>query len=896
MNNIRHHLRRMTPSVAGLILALVVQQDAIAADATLSELKALGSSASKYLAASPQQANDAPPSADIVGYRQRVEPVLRRACIDCHGSKVQEGNVRIDTLDPDLFAGADVSWWVEVLAVLTNGEMPPTYAEELDDEQRTRVIEWLSGEVKRASATRRSEQQHTSFRRLTRYEYGYALQDLLGLPFDFGKDLPPESQSEDGFVNSSETLRMSPTHLAAYREAARRALERATVRGDAPDRLHWAITMEEASAAAWEGHAKAERELREKHKDDPEALDAQLAERRKQARLAASQLRYENLATGLSGHVQWNYGGAKFAWTPQTNAPIPPKPSSIVAVIPPGQRLIVELGDRVPDEGPVRVRARVARSAADGPSPSLRLEFGWQASNDSRAFLRLPVSDVRIDALPGAPEFVEWIFHAGEVYPRNLFRKSSKLGDLPSPSELLRFVNSSVSRGDVQIDYVEVTAPAYETWPPESHTAIFFDSSSSADEFAYARELLARFMPSAWRREVRPAEIDRKVALYEAVRPHCDDFQDAMIEVLASVLTSPNFLYLDTRGEASRDDERGKIELSQHEMASRLAVFLWCSIPDEELLGRAARGALSDPETLRSEVRRMIDDARSRRFSERFVRQWLGMELLDYLEVDRNMYPGFNDSLREAMQEEPVAFFQEVLKRNGSLLDFIHCDHTVANERLAKHYGIPGVEGNHFRRVEFPAGHHRGGLLTQSGLLAMNSDGTDSHPLKRGVWMLARLLNDPPPPPPPAVPEIDIADPEIAKMTLKERLEDHRNDPACLSCHAKIDPWGVAFENFDAVGAWRDELRGKPVDAAAVLFNGDRIHGVEGLKRNLLEKRQDQFVRAVVDKMATFALGRPLAFGDRSTLASITARLRQEGDGLATLVTLIATSDLLHER
>jgi len=270
--------------------------------------------------------------------------------------------------------------------------------------------------------------------------------------------------------------------------------------------------------------------------------------------------------------------------------------------------------------------------------------------------------------------------------------------------------------------------------------------------------------------------------------------------------------------------------------------------------------------------------------------------LLDYLKVDRKIYPQFDPSLKEAMQEEPVAFFHEVLENNHSVLDFIHADYTMANERLASHYGLSDVYGNQFRRVALDPQHRRGGLLTEAGLLAMNSDGKDSHPLKRGIWMLESLLNDPPPPPPPAVPKIDLADPEIAKLTLKERIENHRNQAACMSCHAKIDPWGIAFENFDAVGSWRAEIQGKPVDASSLLFNGQKLDGVDGLKRFLLEHRQDQFARAMVHKMTTYALGRPLTFGDRSSVDQITADLRQQKDGLATMVKLIVTSQLFQSK
>jgi hypothetical protein len=244
------------------------------------------------------------------------------------------------------------------------------------------------------------------------------------------------------------------------------------------------------------------------------------------------------------------------------------------------------------------------------------------------------------------------------------------------------------------------------------------------------------------------------------------------------------------------------------------------------------------------------------------------------------------------MQREPIEFFQYVLNEDRSVMDFLHADYTLLNQNLAKHYGVDRVFGNHFQKVSLTPKTKRGGLLAQAGLLAMNSDGKDSHPLKRGIWLLESLLHDPPPPPPPAVPQIDLTDPEILKMTLKERMEDHRNDPACMSCHAKIDPWGIAFENFDATGAWRDQINGKPVDATSYLYNQSQLAGMEGLKRYLLENRQDQFARAMVHKLASYALGRPLSFADRAEVERITAKLRQKGDGLRTLIQLLIESDL----
>lgn len=860
---------------------------------TLDELKQSGAQLSSYRSLESRSVGtEEVPKARLELFRSEVGPVLISACIDCHGPDTQEGNVRIDTLDPNLFSGSDVDWWLEVLAVLSNGEMPPD-GSDLSDEDRTRVVQWLSSEMQAASKVRRDERAHSSFRRMTQYEYNYALQDLLGLPYDFAKELPPESVSEDGFLNSSDMLHMSAMQFETYREASLAALRKATVRGEQPEPLYWSISMQGASSEAWENHKRQLKEIREQHQDDPDKLQKALDEKMEQLKGSPRHTHYKLLSTGQTERVHWAYQGARYAWNPTTERPEIPDLTDGVSIIPPRQKMVVELGNKLPEHGMLRVRVRASRASMEHDrTPAMRIEFGFQASNDSNASVRISEQDVFIDAAPGSPQFYEWNFPLSELSPRNLIRKTAKMGELPSPSEFLKIVNGSNSGESIQVDYVEVAVPIYEPWPPVSHKRILKERDPEQEESTYARQILDSFMSRAWRREVTEAEVEQKLALLEAIRPACDDFQEAMLEVLATVLSSPQFLYL----AQANDEEPQSTLLKPDELATRLSMFLWCSTPDEELNSLAASGQLSDAKVLAAQVERMLADQRSERFSENFVRQWLGLQLLDYLDVDRKAYPRFDRSLKASMQQEPIAFFQEVLRNDNSVVDFLHADYTMANERLAKHYGLKKVYGDHFRRVELAPEHARGGLLTQAGLLAMNSDGKDSHPLKRSVWLLERLLNDPPPPPPPAVPEIDLTDPEIAKLTLKQRILDHRNQAACMSCHAKIDPWGIAFENYDAVGTWRTQIEGKPVDASSELFNGHEIHGMDGLKRFLLQHRQDQFVRAMVHKMATYALGRPLTFGDRASVEQITADVRNEGDGLATMVEQIATSELFQSK
>jgi hypothetical protein len=464
----------------------------------------------------------------------------------------------------------------------------------------------------------------------------------------------------------------------------------------------------------------------------------------------------------------------------------------------------------------------------------------------------------------------------------------------PRRDEFLHIRNVSnaflgAERMKVLVDHVEITAPYYEQWPPKSHANIFFDSPNRSDERAYGREVLGRFLRRVWRRTVAGEEVDAFMGLFAKYRPEFGTFEEAMVEVLATALATPEFLYLTPR-QASGVAGSAQSQIGQFELASRLAVFLWASIPDEELIGLAESGKLREPQVLAAQVKRMLADRRARRFAQNFVDQWLGLERVNGVTHIKDT------TLLDAMIQEPLAVFEEVLRTNGSVMEFLDCNYAMVNERLAAHYKISKVFGPHFRRVDIAPQAGRGGILTCAATLAINSDGKDSHPVKRGVWLLQRVLHDPPPPPPPNVPEVDLSDPEILKMTLKHRIENHRDQPACASCHSRIDPWGIAFENFDATGAYRTQVNNQPIDASAELFNRQKLSGVEGVKRYLLLERQDQFAQAMVHKLTAYALGRPLGIGDGSDLERLTWQFRQQGDRLGDLIQLIVSSDIFNAK
>ncbi|MFT5466991.1 MAG: mono/diheme cytochrome c family protein [Verrucomicrobiales bacterium] len=841
----------------------------LAVPPTLEEIRELGALHSIYRNPLTQAPAAAVPVANLKVFRDEIKGLLHGACIDCHGPEKQKGKFRIDTLNPDLIQGGDKDWWLEVMGVLSNGEMPPPDEEtDLSDAGRTAVIDWLSGEIQRASQVARSAKGRSSFRRLTRYEYNYALQDLLGLPSPFARNLPPETASEDGFKNSSEMLQMSAMQFQTYREIGLKALKRATVIGERPEPVAYVISMQEAMEKA------ASNKKAKLFNTNDESYGKN-----------RNQLHLFDRETGRAVHVR----DGKSAPSPEAIVGQSPPESPVLLVLPKSNELKWNLDRFLPDEGVMRVSIRAWRSSTDPDEyASLRLGFSAHTSNNANFSNIISERDIPVTGTVDNPQLIHFDIPLGDIQ-RNPFRKLET--KFPRRDEFIHIRNVSNARGGeeplhVLIDYIEVSAPFYEQWPPKTHTDIFPESENKGDEENYGRDVLARFMGRAWRRPATTEEVDRFLELFVKYRPEFKTFEEAMLEVLATVLAHPEFLYLTQR--VAEDETNGRVRISDQELASRLSVFLWSSIPDEELQHLAEQGKLRNPEILEAQVQRMLADPRAKRFTRHFVQQWLGLDGLD------SVTHITDDSLMEAMQEEPLAFFDEVLEHNLSVMDFIHSDYVMVNERLAGHYGIRDVYGYQFRKVPIEPEMNRGGLLTGAAVLAMNSDGKDSHPLKRGVWMLERILHDPPPPPPPNVPEVDLADPEIQKMTLKERIADHRNDPACYSCHARIDPWGIAFENYDAMGSWRTRIGSKPVDADSELFNEQLLAGIGGLKEYLLKERQDQFARAMVYKMAAYALGRPLSFADHSDVEDLTSAFRENGDRLGDLVHLLTRSEIFN--
>ena len=401
---------------------------------------------------------------------------------------------------------------------------------------------------------------------------------------------------------------------------------------------------------------------------------------------------------------------------------------------------------------------------------------------------------------------------------------------------------------------------------PSRKRILLCEPEGTGDEAACASKILSAVVRRAFRRDVTPADVRPFLATYTATRQK-QGFEFSLAAALRDVLLAPDFLFRLESDPPSVAPGNAHL-VSDFELASRLSFFLWNSIPDDELLDMAGNGKLRDPALLDREVRRMLSDQRASTLVDNFAAQWLGLRGLEEFRPDRKVYPEFDSSLRGAFLRETRLFIRSVIRENRSILDLLGADYTYLNERLARNYGISDVVGSGFRRVSLAGNTERGGLLGQGSILMVTSHPAKTSPVLRGKWVLDNLLNSPPPPPPANVPALDESSGDEKKLTMREQVERHRADPACASCHARIDPLGFALENFDVIGRWRTQDEGASIDPSGSLPNGATFSGPRGL-RNLLLNRPERFVGATVERLMTYALGRELGARDQPTVRQI---------------------------
>ncbi len=516
-----------------------------------------------------------------------------------------------------------------------------------------------------------------------------------------------------------------------------------------------------------------------------------------------------------------------------------------------------------------------------------RIRASGSQAGDEPAKMELRVADrepykFTVKAEPAAPQVYQARFQVKAGQRRVAVAFTNDFYDEKAPKgrqDRNLFVDSLEIKGPVNLDAAEL---------PETHKRIVTQRPSKPAEFeACARDVLRKFATRAFRRPVRQDEVDRLVKLAVLARDQGDSYERGIQLAVQAVLVSPHFLF---RVEMDSDPSKQEPHyLNDYELASRLSYFLWSSMPDEALLAQAKRGDLRQREVLAGHVRRMLADAKSEALVQNFAGQWLQTRNLSVIAPDEDKFPGFDDALRGAMQRETELFFAAILREDRSVLDFLDADFTFVNERLARHYGMAGVSGKEFRRVKL-ADHRRGGVITLSGVLAVTSNPTRTSPVKRGKWILENILGTPPPPPPPMVAELKDDERTALSGTLRQRMEKHRADPNCASCHARMDPLGFGLENFDAVGAWRTQEGKFPIDSSGTLPGGQSFRGPAELK-TILKTRKGDFTRCLTEKMLTYALGRGLEYHDKYAVEQITLGLARDNYRLASLIREITTSE-----
>ena len=421
---------------------------------------------------------------------------------------------------------------------------------------------------------------------------------------------------------------------------------------------------------------------------------------------------------------------------------------------------------------------------------------------------------------------------------------------------------------------------------PESHRRIISTTpNDQLNDSEAADRVIRRFTNRAFRRSATPDELARIKKLYTGARDDGDTYEEALRYALQAPLVSPHFLY---KVETPPPADGQSHDLPQFELATSLSYFLWSSMPDEELFVAAGRRLLDDPETYRKQIRRMLADPKANSIVENFAEQWLQLRVLKQLEPDSDLFPGCDADMLNDMATETKMVFADLMQRDGSILELLDSEYTFINQRLAKHYGIAGVTGPEFRKVSLQ-GAHRGGILTHASILTLTSNPNRTSPVKRGKWIMENLLGEEPPP---ALPDAAALKTQAEQGgTLRERMEQHRADPNCASCHRKMDQLGFALENYDAVGRWREKDGGEPIDASASLPDGLEFDGAAELQEALQNELRDQFLTCITEKMLVYALGRGLTFSDQCAVDKIIEQAKKENYRISEFIIAVAESE-----
>lgn len=831
-------------------------------------------------------------AADEATYRLTISPFLVKYCNDCHSGDKPDGNFDIaTTVSADVLSRDGRSNWMEILNVLGGHEMPPKESEQPTADEMAKVTDWARAELMRAEKFMKSNV--VVLRRLNRDEYQRTIRDLCGVDYDVSHF--PQDASAGGFDNNGRALTVSPMQIELYLESARDILDHALVENPLPagrpETIRWRFEVDEGDG--------------DSHRVE---IPNPFGDRPQRPIVHGAQNPVEN-GFKVIHHNSWNKNPNVRDFR------LPVEGDYIVRVRAagrvPNRDDVVAAAERILAN---RFKEQMERSPDRERWHREAMERDLEHYRTNRMYDYGPPRLKLVQNMAGQPSVVDRYDvtakeDAPAVYETRVKATTQKIGftveyDYRIPRELENFWcqgHDSFARPELLVDWIEVEGPIYDDWPPSSHTTVlgpYQRVRNDSDAKEYVEGVLGQFMRRAYRRPVTSDEVAEKVAIYESARKTSDSPLAALKAALSAVLVSPHFLYV---AEPTSSD----VELDDHQIATRLSYLLWSSMPDEELFQLADQGKLSESGELKHQLARMLNDPRSEAFVTNFASQWLGLRQVGANPPAPDLYRKYDDHLETSIVGESLAFFDEILRNDHGVRNFLKSDFVTINERLARFYGIDNVRGDDFRKVAVDRQVPRGGLVTQASIHTITSNGTRTSPVHRGLWILRTLLDQDPGLPVANAGDIAPKVPGIDKATVRQRLEAHRELAECARCHAKIDPLGFALENYNASGEWRDKegfgYQGRvgnndpDIDAAAQLPDGTKVNGVFSLQTALLE-RDELFMTALCRKMYTYALGREMGFSDE---AMIDRTVREWNDGDSTLkelLALIVTSDEFRKR
>ena len=837
-------------------------------------------------------------------------------CFECHDSDTRKGNLDLTSLKADFANPEDFARWVKVHDRLASGEMPPKKKARPPAAEAEAVTKWVRDSLLSAENQRLAGEVRTGVRRMTRSEYENTMRDLFDLPgAALEGDLPADG-SAHGFDTNSDALDISHDNLAKYIESADRVLDLAIVtQPQAPTVQKRRVSLANRGGFVASIIMNGDGVLLKDKKPDPDFPPAGEQAHIDEGAHERMGIFHDGAAVGLFRHEDES---------------VSPYFKEYTAIYPGMYRVRISLwsfqwdkGVVLPARGTEAARLSVVQLTGDGRGgqhPSYVLGYYDAPSIDSREH-----------------ELVTWM-NRNEIIGFNT-ASLAPVANYARKGRAMAFTGPGIA-----VDWMDIEGPLNDQWPTKAHQLLFGDlplaefkavenpgvhpparkkmrqlggenrpdpdkglwTVKSEAPLADADRLLAAFLPKAFRRPVEAGIRQQYVARVDERLKAGDCFETAMRWAYRAALCSPDFLYhVEPPG-----------QLDNYALASRLSYFLWHSMPDARLQQLASDGTLRQPEVLRGEVERMLQDAKFQRFIDDFLGQWLKLRQIAANDPDRKLYPEFSPYLQDSMVAETRAYFRELIEHDLDATYLVRSDFAMLNQKLAVHYGITGVVGSQIRRVALPAESHRGGLLTQAAVLKVTANGTTTSPVPRGAFVMGRILGQPPEPPPPNIPAVE---PDVrGAKTIREQLDKHRSDATCASCHAKIDPAGFALEAFDVIGGFRERYRsigdgdpaprgsidpiigisfklGPAVDPSGVLPDGRKFRDIDELE-SLLASDPERLLRNLAQQLTIYSTGRDVTVGDRDALAAILSATEKKGGGIRTLIHEIVQSSLFQTR